>query len=187
MFEAAAGGRGSAGRNVRAKAALKREILARSWYPTRQRLLTKAEEYGGRVIDVDLTHISETCPECGHVDRNNRRTQANFKCVLCDHEDHADVVGAINILPRGMTAGAHPVAGRGGHATGTEMQISDAERADEASNKSLREPEASSTGPGGSRSAKPHSHDNDLDSGGDPLREMPPPRGDPTSGARDGP
>jgi len=32
----------------------------------------------------------------------NRQTQARFECVECGFEDNADVVGAINILSRGM-------------------------------------------------------------------------------------
>jgi putative transposase len=32
---------------------------------------------------------------------NNRRTQAKFLYVDCGYENHADVVGAINILARG--------------------------------------------------------------------------------------
>ncbi|MCK5662901.1 MAG: transposase [Thiotrichaceae bacterium] len=32
----------------------------------------------------------------------NRQTQAEFKCVLCGHEEHAGVVGAKNVLERGL-------------------------------------------------------------------------------------
>jgi putative transposase len=32
----------------------------------------------------------------------NRLTQAKFLCVDCGYENHADVVGAINILERGL-------------------------------------------------------------------------------------
>ena len=31
----------------------------------------------------------------------NRRSQAQFACVACGYENHADVVGAINVLERG--------------------------------------------------------------------------------------
>ncbi|SET62765.1 zinc ribbon domain-containing protein [Thorsellia anophelis] len=38
---------------------------------------------------------------CGHIARENRRTQAQFQCVDCGYENHAYVVGAMNILERG--------------------------------------------------------------------------------------
>ncbi len=44
----------------------------------------------------------ETCPCCGHVSADNRQTQARFQCVECGFEENADLVGAINLLSRGM-------------------------------------------------------------------------------------
>ena len=46
-------------------------------------------------------HTSQTCPCCGHVSKDNRQTQAKFVCVECGYANHADVVGAINVLERG--------------------------------------------------------------------------------------
>jgi len=57
---------------------------------------------GGRLIVVPPQNTSRTCPCCGHVLSDNRQTQAWFECVACGYENHADVVGAINILSRGM-------------------------------------------------------------------------------------
>ena len=45
---------------------------------------------------------SRICPACGHESAANRLTQAAFHCTLCGFEDHADRVGAINILSRGL-------------------------------------------------------------------------------------
>jgi putative transposase len=33
--------------------------------------------------------------------KENRRSQAQFACVACGYHNHADVVGAINVLERG--------------------------------------------------------------------------------------
>ncbi|WP_218139471.1 zinc ribbon domain-containing protein [Thorsellia anophelis] len=44
---------------------------------------------------------SQTCPCYGHIARENRQTQAQFQCVNCCYENHANVVGTINILERG--------------------------------------------------------------------------------------
>ena len=42
-------------------------------------------------------NTSRTCPCCGHVSEDNRKTQAGFRCVTCGFEENADAVGAINI------------------------------------------------------------------------------------------
>ncbi|MFA7579513.1 zinc ribbon domain-containing protein, partial [Castellaniella sp.] len=46
-------------------------------------------------------NTSRTCPCCGHVSADNRQTQAQFRCVACGFEEHADLVGAINVLRAG--------------------------------------------------------------------------------------
>ncbi|WP_425441789.1 zinc ribbon domain-containing protein [Thorsellia anophelis] len=50
------------------------------------------------------TQARHARPYCGHIARENQRTQAQFQCVDCGYENHADVVGAINILERGHRA-----------------------------------------------------------------------------------
>ena len=41
-------------------------------------------------------------PRCDHrIAKDNRKTQAQFECVNCKYKNHADVVGAMNILERG--------------------------------------------------------------------------------------
>ncbi|MGL6070408.1 zinc ribbon domain-containing protein [Craterilacuibacter sp.] len=58
-------------------------------------------------------HTSQTCPNpaCGHISKLNRQTQALFKCVECGYENHADTVGAINILRAGYARLACEVSG----------------------------------------------------------------------------
>lgn len=46
---------------------------------------------------VDPKYTSQTCAKCGSVDRNNRKTQSEFKCVECGYSDNADVNAAKNI------------------------------------------------------------------------------------------
>jgi putative transposase len=152
MTRSAAGTIEKPGRNVRAKAALNRSILARGFGSMRARLVTKAQELGGQVIEVDPAYTSQECPRCGHTDRDNRKTQARFECGSCAFTQHADVVGAINVLRRGLSAGAPPVAGRGGCATDSVPSVP---MADEPSNKSSCEPEASFDAEG-SHDAKPY-------------------------------
>jgi transposase len=43
-----------------------------------------------------------TCSRCGHCAKDNRLTQAEFRCMACGHTAHADVNAAINILRAGL-------------------------------------------------------------------------------------
>jgi len=90
------------GRNVKAKSGLNKAILDQGWGITRQMLAYKTAWAGGMLIVVPPQHTSQTCPCCGHVSRENRKTQAKFACVECGYTNNADLVGAINILRAGQ-------------------------------------------------------------------------------------
>ena len=45
-------------------------------------------------------HTSQACSRCGHVDRDNRKTQSEFACVSCGYVRNADVNAAVNIWRR---------------------------------------------------------------------------------------
>jgi putative transposase len=102
MSKSAAGTLDNPGKNVRAKSGLNKSILDQGWFEFRRQLDYKLAWSGGLLITVPPQNTSRTCPCCGHVSVDNRRTQARFQCVECGFEEHADVVGAINILSRGM-------------------------------------------------------------------------------------
>lgn len=89
------------GRKVSQKSGLNRAILDQGWGEFRRQLGYKMAWNGGMLLAVPPHHTSQTCPCCGHVSKDNRRTQAQFLCVECGYENHADVVGAINVLARG--------------------------------------------------------------------------------------
>ncbi|MGB8884890.1 MAG: transposase [Azonexus sp.] len=102
MSKSAAGSSEAPGKNVRAKSGLNKSILDQGWFEFRRQLAYKQIWRGGDVLAVPPRNTSRTCPCCGHVSAENRQTQARFACVACGYENHADVVGAINILGRGM-------------------------------------------------------------------------------------
>ena len=91
------------GTNVAQKSGLNRAILDQSWTEFRRQLDYKAQWQGGALVAVPPHNTSRTCPCCGHTDKENRLTQAQFECVECGYRNNADVVGAINILERGRT------------------------------------------------------------------------------------
>ncbi len=102
MSKSAAGTVEKPGKNVRAKSGLNQSILDQGWFEFRRQLDYKLAWNGGWLIAVPPQNTSRTCPCCGHVSVDNRQTQAQFLCVGCGFEENADVVGAINILSRGM-------------------------------------------------------------------------------------
>ena len=57
-------------------------------------LNAKMTELGGLVFAVPPQNTSRTCPVCGCVSKENRRTQAKFRCTSCGYEDNADAVAA---------------------------------------------------------------------------------------------
>ncbi len=99
MTKSAKGTAEQPGRNVKQKAGLNRSILASSWYKLEQCLSYKAH-----IEKVSAHYTSQTCNQCGSVDKANRKTQSIFKCQQCGHEDNADVNAALNILAAGNTA-----------------------------------------------------------------------------------
>ena len=113
MRRSAQGTRKKPGRCVRAKTALNRKMAQSSCMGMVERFLRyKAWD----LIRVPARNTSLTCAECGHVDKDNRKEQAHFKCLACGHTDNADLNAARNILDLGLNrllAGGAPVTGRG--------------------------------------------------------------------------
>jgi IS605 OrfB family transposase len=66
----------------------------------RQFVSYKAKRAGVPVVAVDPRNTSRTCSVCGHCEKANRRSQAEFSCVVCRHQAPADVNAAINIRNR---------------------------------------------------------------------------------------
>lgn len=46
---------------------------------------------------VDARNTSRTCSKCGHCEKANRKSQAEFKCCLCGYSANADYNAACNI------------------------------------------------------------------------------------------
>ena len=89
------------GRIVKQKSGLNKAILDQGWVELRRMLEYKQQWRGGLLVVVPPQYTSQTCPECGHVHKDNRKTQSVFKCVRCLYTANADHVGARNILAAG--------------------------------------------------------------------------------------
>lgn len=73
-----------------------------SWSFSQLRLFIeyKAALAGVPVFAVDPRNTSRECVDCHHIDKRNRRSQAEFLCVSCGFAGHADHVAALNIRSR---------------------------------------------------------------------------------------
>lgn len=85
-----------------AKRGLNRVISKQAWGLFFRMLEYKCNWYGRKFIKVDPKNTSRNCPTCNHIAKENRESQAVFKCVACGHQAHADHVGALNVLRRGL-------------------------------------------------------------------------------------
>lgn len=65
----------------------------------------KAALRGVRVVAVDPRHTSQQYPRCGHTARENRKSQALFRCTACGFQHNADWVAAANIAQRAGSMG----------------------------------------------------------------------------------
>jgi IS605 OrfB family transposase len=57
----------------------------------------KAKENGIKTVQIDPTHTSQQCPECGHVAKTNRPRRNYFHCEKCGTQANADYNAAKNI------------------------------------------------------------------------------------------
>ena len=61
------------------------------------RIKSKAQENRVCLVLVNPQNTSRRCPECGFIDKENRKNEV-FVCLQCSHREDADIVGARNIL-----------------------------------------------------------------------------------------
>ena len=106
MSKSASGTAENPGKQVRAKSGLNRSILDQGWFEFRRQLDYKLAWNGGILVAVPPHNTSRECPECGHAEAANRKTQGQFRCLECGFSEHADRVGAINVLARGHRVAA---------------------------------------------------------------------------------
>lgn len=100
MTRSASGTIEEPGKNVAQKRGLNREILNMGFHSFKVLLQYKTDRYGSVLAVVDPKYTSQTCSECGNVDKNNRKSQSMFVCTACGHTDNADKNAAKNILMR---------------------------------------------------------------------------------------
>ena len=91
---------------IRARVKARRSQRARhsNWgfFQLRQYIVYKAQMAGVPVFLVSPKHTSQECPQCHHIAKANRKSQAEFSCLKCRYAAPADSVGARNIRVKAL-------------------------------------------------------------------------------------
>lgn len=90
------------GKKVKQKSGLNRSLLDQGIGEFIRQLDYKSSKYYGKLIKVNPAYTSQTCSCCGSVSKDNRKSQAAFKCLDCGYTDNADYNAAKNILAKGL-------------------------------------------------------------------------------------
>ncbi|WP_194727192.1 RNA-guided endonuclease InsQ/TnpB family protein [Noviherbaspirillum malthae] len=83
------------------KARFNHSILDQGWFEFRRQIEYKSAWRGGYLVPVVPDPASRACPGCSRVANCEDPSQVRFACVECGYVEHADVVGAINLLRAG--------------------------------------------------------------------------------------
>ena len=114
MLRSAQGSASDPGRNVKAKRKLNNRLARAGLGMLQTALAAACAKTGTRLIRVPAHGTSQTCAECGCMDRRNRETQSSFACVVCFRLAHADRNAAQVILERAAQELLHEALRKGG-------------------------------------------------------------------------
>jgi putative transposase len=105
MTSSAKGTIESPGNNIRQKSGLNRSMLDCGIGLFFIMLDYKAVRAGRTIEKVNPAYTSQTCSECGAVDKVSRKSQSKFACTQCGHAENADINAAKNIWKRASSIG----------------------------------------------------------------------------------
>ena len=69
-------------------------------YSMKDTVIRMSGNYNVNVVLVNPDFTSQMCPKCGHISKNNRKSQETFCCEKCNYKNNADINAAKNIKGR---------------------------------------------------------------------------------------
>jgi putative transposase len=86
----------------RIRVAKKQRLIHHGWPFSSlfSKLAHVGSKVGIKVESVEARNTSRTCSRCGHCDKHNRKSQAEFECLACGYSHNADYNAAHNIRLR---------------------------------------------------------------------------------------
>lgn len=94
-------------RRAPVRRAQRADLHSWSFHQLRAFVAYKALLAGVAVRAVDPRNTSRMCSTCGHIDKRNRRSRDDFRCILCGHAEPADTNAARNISGRAAVMRPH--------------------------------------------------------------------------------
>lgn len=89
-------------KRVTVRKANRSERMSWSFAQLRTFITYKAEQLGVPLIVVPAPYTSQTCSKCRHCEKQNRKNQSDFLCVVCGHAENADFNASKNIANLGL-------------------------------------------------------------------------------------
>lgn len=83
-------------KRVRVKKAARDDLTSWAFFELKSFLEYKSRLAGIPLVEVDPRNTSRTCSVCGHCEKANRKTQAEFACKACGYSANADFNAAVN-------------------------------------------------------------------------------------------
>jgi putative transposase len=87
-------------KRVRVKKAARNDLTSWAFFELKSFLEYKSRLAGTPLVEVDPRNTSRTCSVCGHCEKGNRKTQAEFACKACGYSANADFNAAVNIAAK---------------------------------------------------------------------------------------
>ena len=87
-------------KRVRVRKAQRGDLTSWAFFELKSFLEYKCRLEGIPLVEVDPRNTSRTCSRCGHCDKGNRKTQAEFVCKACGYADNADKNAAVNLAAK---------------------------------------------------------------------------------------
>lgn len=92
---------------ITVRKAQRADLYSWAFYQLRTFIAYKAALAGVPVRTVDPSNTSRTCPQCGTIDKRNRPTRDEFRCISCGLAGPADTFAARNIARRAAVMQPH--------------------------------------------------------------------------------
>ena len=77
---------------------LNRLISDVSWNSLIQKIKYKQIQKNKLIREINPAYSSQRCNKCGHISKNNRKSQSDFNCENCGYTENADLNAADNLL-----------------------------------------------------------------------------------------
>ena len=77
---------------------LNRLISDVSWNSLIQKIKYKQIQKNKLIRELNPAYSSQRCNKCGHISKNNRKSQSDFNCENCGYTENADLNAADNLL-----------------------------------------------------------------------------------------